>query len=130
MQRYVFSVNDLTIAVEQSRNLTWNDLTAIASAIFLLLWLVILVASFGFPLSCALEIKISLTIFDINRILRGIIRRGIFITRRFIHLRRFSLLGRLQLIRLPARLGAVLTDESVEDEFSHIIRLNTGFIPR
>ena len=71
VQRYVFSVNDLTIAVEQSRNLTWNDLTVIASAIFLFLWLVILVASFGFPLSCALEIKISLKIFDINRILNS-----------------------------------------------------------
>ena len=30
--------------------------------------------------------------------------------------------NRLQLIRLSARLGDVLTDESVEDEFSHMIR--------
>ena len=36
----------------------------------------------------------------------------------------------LQLICLSARLGDVLTDESVEDEFSHIIHLNTGFIPK
>ena len=35
-----------------------------------------------------------------------------------------------QLIRLSARLGDLLTDESVEDEFSHIIRINTGFIPK
>ena len=36
----------------------------------------------------------------------------------------------LQLIRLLARLGDVLTDESVEDEFSCIICLNSGFIPK
>ena len=35
-----------------------------------------------------------------------------------------------QLIRLSAGLGDVLTDESVEDEFSHIIRRNTGFLPK
>ena len=37
---------------------------------------------------------------------------------------------RLQLIRPSTRLGDVLTDESAEDEFSHIICLNAGFIPK
>ena len=36
---------------------------------------------------------------------------------------------RLQLIRVSASLGQVLTDE-LELELSHIIHLNTGFIPR
>ena len=36
----------------------------------------------------------------------------------------------LQVIPLSARLGDVLTDESVDEKFSHIIRLNTRFIPR
>ena len=36
----------------------------------------------------------------------------------------------LNLTRLSARLQDVLTDESAEDKFSHIIRLNTGFKPR
>ena len=74
VQRHVFSVNDLTITVEQS-NLTWNDLTVIASAIFLFFWLAILGASFCYLLACALEIEISLKIFDIARIPRGIVRR-------------------------------------------------------
>ena len=39
-------------------------------------------------------------------------------------------LDHLQLIRLSASLGEALTDEPVEDEFSHIIRLKCGFIPR
>ena len=37
---------------------------------------------------------------------------------------------RPHLIRLSASLGEVLTDKSVEEEFNHIIRLNTGFIPK
>lgn len=37
---------------------------------------------------------------------------------------------RLRLIRLSSRLEDVLTDEIVEGEFGHVIRLNTGFIPR
>ena len=37
---------------------------------------------------------------------------------------------RLQLSRLSACLEDMLTAESVEDEFSHIIDLNSGFMPR
>lgn len=68
-----------------------------------------------------------------NSVMRG--------RRRFIHLRQFiNNLGsnplfrliswqiRLQLIRLTACLRDVLIDESAEDEFCHIICLNTVFI--
>lgn len=36
---------------------------------------------------------------------------------------------RLQLFRLSALLEDVLTDKLAKDEFGHIIRLKTGFIP-
>ena len=39
-------------------------------------------------------------------------------------------LGINPMVRRIMRLQDVLTDESAEDEFSHIIRLNNRFIPR